>query len=65
MTLNEMIYHRRSCRSFLGQPVDSETIEKILAGNSQPWYVTHEGFRFFEAKPAELPGYHYIGSITI
>lgn len=38
MTLNEMIYHRRSCRSFLGQPVDSETIEKILSFEMKPLY---------------------------
>ena len=31
MTLNEMIYHRKSCRSFTGQPVDAENIEKILS----------------------------------
>ena len=30
MTLNEMIYHRKSCRSFIGKPVDAEMIEKIL-----------------------------------
>ena len=28
-------------------------------------YVANEGFRFFKAKTAERPGYHYIGSITI
>ena len=38
MTLNEMIYHRKSCRSFLGQPVDSETIEKILTFEMKPLY---------------------------
>ena len=38
MTLNEMIYHRKSCRSFLGQPVDSETIEKILSFEMKPLY---------------------------
>ena len=31
MTLNEMIYHRKSCRSFTGKPVDAEMIEKILS----------------------------------
>ena len=36
MTLNEMIYHRKSCRSFLGQPVDAETIEKILSFEMKP-----------------------------
>ena len=29
---------RRSCRSFLGQPVDSETIEKILSFEMKPLY---------------------------
>ena len=38
MTLNEMIYHRKSCRSFTGQPVDSETIEKILSFEMKPLY---------------------------
>ena len=36
MTLCEMIYHRKSCRSFTGKPVDAETIEKILAFDSKP-----------------------------
>ena len=31
MTLKEMIYHRKSCRSFTGKPVDAEMIEKILS----------------------------------
>ena len=31
MTLNEMICHRKSCRSFTGKPVDSATIETIKA----------------------------------
>ena len=26
MTLNEMIYHRKSCRSFTGVPVDAATL---------------------------------------
>ena len=38
MTLNEMIYHRKSCRSFVGQPVDAETIEKILSFEMKPLY---------------------------
>ena len=38
MTLNEMIYHRKSCRSFLGEPVDAETIEKILSFEMKPLY---------------------------
>ena len=31
MTLNEMICHRKSCRSFTGKPVNSATIETIKA----------------------------------
>ena len=31
MTLKEMIYHRKSCRSFTGVPVDAATIEAIKA----------------------------------
>jgi hypothetical protein len=38
MTLQEMIYHRRSCRSFTGQPVDPEMIEKILSFDLTPLY---------------------------
>ena len=38
MTLNEMIYHRKSCRCFTGQPVDSETIDKILSFEMKPLY---------------------------
>lgn len=29
MTLNEMIYHRKSCRSFTNIPVDAAIIETI------------------------------------
>lgn len=29
MTQNEMIYHRKSCRSFTNFPVDAATIETI------------------------------------
>lgn len=36
MTLNEIIYHRKSCRSFTGEPVDAEMIEKILSFESKP-----------------------------
>ena len=39
MTLNEMIYHRKSCRSFTGKPVDAEMIEKILTFEMKPLYV--------------------------
>ena len=38
MTLNEMIYHRKSCRSFAGKPVDPEMIEKILSFEPKPLY---------------------------
>jgi len=38
MTLNEMIYRRKSCRSFTGQPVDPEMIEKILSFDLKPLY---------------------------
>ena len=38
MTLNEMIYHRKSCRSFAGKPVDAEMIEKILSFELKPLY---------------------------
>jgi len=36
MTLNEMIYHRKSCRSFTGKPVDSEMIGKIRSVELKP-----------------------------
>ena len=38
MTLNEMIYHRKSCRQFTGKPVDAEMIEKILSFEPKPLY---------------------------
>lgn len=38
MTLNEMIYHRKSCRSFTGKPVDAEMIERILSFEPKPLY---------------------------
>lgn len=38
MTLKEMIYKRRSCRSFLSVPVDAEMIEKILSFDLKPLY---------------------------
>ena len=38
MTLKEMIYHRKSCRSFTGKPVDAEMIEKILSFERKPLY---------------------------
>ena len=38
MTLNEMIYHRKSCRQFTGKPVDAEMIEKILSFELNPLY---------------------------
>ena len=38
MTPNEMIYHRKSCRSFTGKPVDAEMMEKILSFPLKPLY---------------------------
>ena len=38
MTLNEMIYHRKSCRSFTSVPVDAATIETIKAFPMKPLY---------------------------
>ena len=38
MTLKEMIYHRKSCRSFTNIPVDAETIEIIKAFPMKPLY---------------------------
>ena len=38
MTLPEMIFHRKSCRSFTGKPVDPEMIEKILSFEPKPLY---------------------------
>ena len=38
MTLNEMIYHRKSCRQFTGKPVDGSMIEKILSFDLKPLY---------------------------
>ena len=38
MTLNDMIYHRKSCRSFTGKPVDADMIETILSFEPKPLY---------------------------
>ncbi len=38
MTLAEMIYHRKSCRSFTGDPVDAALTEKIRAFDMKPLY---------------------------
>ncbi|MBE6934256.1 MAG: nitroreductase [Ruminococcaceae bacterium] len=38
MTLNEMIYKRKSCRSFMNTPVDEAVIEKIKAFPMKPLY---------------------------
>ena len=38
MTLKEMIYRRKSCRSFTDMPVEEETIEKIKAFSMKPLY---------------------------
>ena len=38
MTMKEMIFKRKSCRSFTGKPVDAEMIEKILSFDLKPLY---------------------------
>lgn len=38
MTLNEMIFKRKSCRSFTGKPLDAEMLEKILSFDLKPLY---------------------------
>ena len=38
MTLNEMIFKRKSCRSFTGKPVDAERLQKILSFEPKPLY---------------------------
>ena len=38
MTLNEMIFKRKSCRNFTGTPVDAATIETIKAFPMKPLY---------------------------
>ena len=38
MTLNEMIYHRKSCRSFTNAPVDKGMLETIKAFSVKPLY---------------------------
>ena len=38
MTPKEMIYHRKSCRSFTGRPVDGEMMETILSFEPKPLY---------------------------
>ena len=38
MTLTEMIFQRKSCRSFTGEPADAEMIEKILSFDLKPLY---------------------------
>ena len=38
MTLHEMIYKRKSCRSFTGKPVDGAMIETILSCELKPLY---------------------------
>ena len=60
MTLNEMIYRRKSCRSFTGKPLDAGIALAHL-------YIANEAsFRFFKtAHMPDLPGYGYIGSITL
>ena len=36
MTLNEMIFKRKSCRSFTNVPVDAATIDTIIAVPMKP-----------------------------
>ena len=36
MTLHEMIFHRKSCRSFTGKPVDAATLEAVKAFSMKP-----------------------------
>ena len=43
MTRNEMIYHRKSCRSFIGKPVDGEMIEKIMYEPDGYWAHQESG----------------------
>jgi len=38
MTLNEMIYRRKSCRSFTGKPVEDAVLETIKAFAMKPLY---------------------------
>ena len=38
MTMYEMIFKRKSCRSFTGEPVDAQMIEKILSFEPEPLY---------------------------
>lgn len=38
MTPNEMIYRRKSCRSFTDKPVDAETLQKIRSFELKPLY---------------------------
>ena len=38
MTLNEMIYHRKSCRSFTNVPLDAAAVEAIKAFPMKPLY---------------------------
>ena len=38
MTMHEMIFRRKSCRSFTGVPVDAERMETILSFEMKPLY---------------------------
>ena len=38
MTLNEMIYHRKSCLSFTGKPVDAQMLERVRSFDPNPLY---------------------------
>lgn len=38
MTLQEMIFHRKSCRSFTNKPVDAEMLKTVKAFSMKPLY---------------------------
>ena len=38
MTLQEMIFHRKSCRSFMNKPLEPEMMEKVLSFEPKPLY---------------------------
>lgn len=63
MTLAEMIFCRRSCRSFTGLPADGAVPEKIRAFPMKPLYPD---IRFRRGgAPTALPGCTYIGSVSL
>lgn len=38
MTMREMIFHRKSCRSFAGEPVQEDLLEKVKSFQPKPLY---------------------------